>query len=117
MQALKALMSASYERLVVAELALHNVSFSASEMSPLGRKIITYLARAHRQAVPRIREAMTCDGGYVLHLDAMHAGDAPALMTGMDGLSNIVRLGLPKDVRMPHWWHHWCILAVSISKI
>jgi hypothetical protein len=29
-------------------------------------------------------------GGYVLHLDATHEGDAPALMTGLDGLSTIV---------------------------
>jgi hypothetical protein len=28
--------------------------------------------------------------GYILHLDATHEGDAPALMTGMDGLSEIV---------------------------
>jgi hypothetical protein len=33
---------------------------------------------------------MRLSGGYVLHLDAMHDDDAPALMTGMDSLSNIV---------------------------
>ena len=33
---------------------------------------------------------MTLAGGYVLHLDATHEGDAPALMTGMDSLSEIV---------------------------
>jgi hypothetical protein len=33
---------------------------------------------------------MTLAGGYILHLDATHAGNAPALMTGLDGLSKIV---------------------------
>ncbi len=40
---------------------------------------------------------MEIAGGYVLHLDAMHEGDAPALMTGMDSLSEIV-LG---NVKLP----------------
>jgi len=29
-------------------------------------------------------------GGYVLHVDAMHEGGVPALMTGMDSLSDII---------------------------
>lgn len=82
---------------VLFELALCNVRISASEAGYLGRKFIMYLARAHRRAVPRIRKAMAMTGGYILHLDAMHAGDAPALMTGLDGLSDIV-LG---NVKLP----------------
>jgi len=73
-----------------AELATRNVALCASEINYLGRKFILYLARAHRQAIPRIRETMALSGGYILHLDATHAGDAPALMTGLDGLSKIV---------------------------
>ncbi len=73
-----------------AELAARNVLLCASEINYLGRKFILYLARAHRQAIPRIREIMTLAGGYILHLDATHAGDAPALMTGLDSLSKIV---------------------------
>jgi hypothetical protein len=73
-----------------AELAIGNVHLCASEIDYLGRKFILYLARAHRQAIPRIRESMTLSGGYILHLDATHAGDAPALMTGLDSLSRIV---------------------------
>lgn len=72
------------------ELLARNVGLSASEIDYLGRKFIMYLACAHRQAAPRIREAMILAGGYVLHLDATHEGDAPALMTGLDGLSKIV---------------------------
>jgi hypothetical protein len=73
-----------------AELATRNVFLSPSEIHYLGRKFILYLARAHRQAIPRIREAMALVGGYMLHLDATHAGDAPPLMTGLDSLSKIV---------------------------
>lgn len=73
-----------------AQLAAHNVLLSPSEINYLGRKFILYLARAHRQAIPRIRETMAMAGGYMLHLDATHAGDAPALMTGLDSLSKIV---------------------------
>ena len=73
-----------------AELAIRNVHLCVSEIDYLGRKFILYLARAHRQAIPQIRENMALFGGYILHLDATHAGDAPALMTGLDGLSKIV---------------------------
>lgn len=73
-----------------AELAIRNVHLCASEIDYLGRKFVLYLAHAHRQAIPRIRKNMTLKGGYILHLDATHAGDAPALMTGLDSLSRIV---------------------------
>ncbi|MFZ4441483.1 MAG: transposase, partial [Syntrophales bacterium] len=72
------------------ELAVRNVRLCASEIAYLGRKFVTYLAIGHRRATPRIREAMKLSGGYVLHLDATHDGDAPALMTGIDSLSRIV---------------------------
>ncbi len=72
------------------ELAIRNVRLCASEIDYLGRKFILYLAQAHRQAIPRIRESMTFSGGYILHLDATHTGNAPALMTGLDSLSKIV---------------------------
>ncbi len=61
-----------------------------SEVEYLGRKFIKYLALAHRQATPRIEQAMQRNGGYILHLDATHEADAPALMSGMDGLNQIV---------------------------
>jgi hypothetical protein len=75
---------------VRSDLQVRNVNLSLSEIEYLGRKFITYLARAHQQATPRIEKAMQRSGGYILHLDATHEGDAPALMTGMDGLSRIV---------------------------
>jgi len=72
------------------ELLARNVRLSISEIEYLGRKFVTCLALGHRRATPRIRQAMEISGGYVLHLDAMHEGEAPALMTGMDSLSEIV---------------------------
>jgi hypothetical protein len=75
---------------VLAELSGRGLRLSASEVEHLGRKFIMYLALGHRLAAPRIRQAMTLSGGYVLHLDATHEGDAPALMTSIDSLSRIV---------------------------
>jgi hypothetical protein len=72
------------------ELAARGVRISASEVSHLGRRFILRLALAHREAVPGIRQAMELNGGYVLHVDATHEAEAPALMSGMDGLSEIV---------------------------
>jgi hypothetical protein len=72
------------------ELSSHNVRISASEIGYLGRKFIMFLAIGHRQATPQIRQAMNLAGGYVLHLDATHDGDAPVLMTSMDSLSKFV---------------------------
>jgi hypothetical protein len=72
------------------ELAARNVAICASEVDYLGCKFISYLALGHRQATPQIRQVMRLSGGYVLHLDATHEGEAPALMTGIDSLSKIV---------------------------
>ena len=72
------------------QLLTRNVELSSSELEYLGHKFITYLALAHRQASPRINQAMQQAGGYILHLDATHEADAPALMTGMDSLSKFV---------------------------
>jgi hypothetical protein len=75
---------------VLMELLTRKVRLSASEVTYLGRKFISFLALGHRQAAPHIHQKLRLAGGYVLHLDATHDGEAPALMTGMDSLSNIV---------------------------
>ena len=75
---------------VLSELIFHNVRLSASEITYLGRKFIAYLAVGHNLATPHIQQKMNLAGGYVLHLDATHDGDAPVLMTSMDSLSKIV---------------------------
>ena len=71
-------------------LLARHVDLCASEIEYLGQKFITYLAVAHRQATPRINQAMQRSGGYILHLDATHEANAPALMTGLDSLSQFV---------------------------
>ncbi len=75
---------------VQTELLLRNVKLSISEIDYLGRKFIFYLALGHAQATPGIRLIMQMNGGYVLHLDATHEGDSPALMSGIDSLSQLV---------------------------
>lgn len=72
------------------ELTTRNINISASEIGYLGRKFITLLAAAHRKATPGIHQAITMAGGYILHLDATHEGGSPALMTGIDSLSQFV---------------------------
>ena len=72
------------------ELYSRNVQISDSEISYLGYKFIFCLAACHQQATPKIRESMGRSGGYVLHLDATHDGNAPALMTSINSLSKIV---------------------------
>jgi len=71
-------------------LVARDVDLCASEIEYLGQKFITYLAIAHRRATPRINQAMQLSGGYILHLDATHEAEAPALMTGLDSLSQFV---------------------------
>ena len=84
---------------VRSELIKRNVRLSISEIEYLGRKFVLYLALAHQRATPRIRQAMELSGGYILHLDAMHEGEAPALMSGMDSLRKFVlgNIKLPSE--------------------
>ncbi len=72
------------------ELLARDVVLSDSQITKLGRKFILLLALAHRRATPRIKQAMARSGGYILHLDAVHQEDAPALMSGIDALSRLV---------------------------
>ena len=75
---------------VMADLAAKNVFISEREISYLGRKFIIYLALAHRQSQPAIREFLTGRGGYILHVDGTCEGDSPNLFCGLDGLSDLV---------------------------
>ena len=75
---------------VMAELAAKNVFISEREVSFLGRKFIIYLALAHRQSRPLLREFLSDRGGYILHVDGTCEGDSPNLFCGLDGLSELV---------------------------
>jgi len=79
------------------ELAAQNVRISPSEVEYLAKKFIVYLAIAHRQAAPAIKQTMHAHGGYILHLDATCDGKEPFLMSSLDSISEIV-LG---NVKLP----------------
>lgn len=72
------------------ELAALNVAISTSEVQHLGRIFIIYLAIAHGQRAPRIRQTMQHNGGYILHLDGTCEGASPMLMAGLDSITEIV---------------------------
>jgi len=77
-------------REVMADLEAKNVFISEREVSYLGRKFIIYLALAHRESQPLLRDLMARRGGYILHLDGTCEGDSPNLFCGLDGISELV---------------------------
>ena len=76
-----------------------DIAISPSEITYLAKKFIVYLALAHRESRQRIRNFVNKQGGYILHLDATCDGDSPHLMTGLDGISEIVleNIKLPSE--------------------
>ena len=75
---------------IIEELQARQVRFSPSEVGYLGKKFVVYLALAHRQSAPRLKQAMRAQGGYILHLDGTGEGGGPMLMSSLDSLSEIV---------------------------
>ena len=75
---------------IIQELQAHQVRLSPSEVGYLGKKFVVYLALAHRQSAPRLKQAMRAQGGYLLHLDGTGEGGGPMLMSSLDSLSEIV---------------------------
>jgi len=78
------------DSVIVSDLKDRNIEISDREVSYLGKKFIIYLAIAHREARERIRKGMDKRGGYVLHIDGTCDKDSPHLISGMDGLSEII---------------------------
>ena len=74
----------------MAALAARNIFISERGISYLGRKFIIYLALAHRQCRPVLREFLMRRGGYILHVDGTCEGDSPNLFCGLDGISELV---------------------------
>jgi hypothetical protein len=87
------------ERQIMAALDRKNVRISAREVSYLGKKFVIYLALAHRQSRERIKQTMAQRGGYILHLDGTCEADSPHLITGIDGIAQIVldNIKLPSE--------------------
>ena len=75
---------------IIEELRSRNIRISAREVGDLGKKFVVYLALAHRQSAPRLKEVMRDQGGYILHLDGTCEGGGPMLMSSLDSISEIV---------------------------
>lgn len=87
------------EQQVIEDLTRRNISISPRQIGYLGKKFIAYLAIAHQQSRQRLTQAMASRGGYILHLDGTHEGDSPHLLTGLDGIAEIVldNIKLPSE--------------------
>ena len=75
---------------VMKKLEAKNVFVSEREISYLGRKFIMYLALAHRESQHHLRNLLSRNGGYILHVDGTCEGDSPNLFCGLDGISELV---------------------------
>jgi len=71
-------------------LRSRNMPISAGEIEYLAKKFVVYLALAHRESAPRLKEAMSARGGYILHLDGTCEGGGPMLVSSLDSISEIV---------------------------
>ena len=93
----KLFVEAQSVRQVIALLHQSHVQLSASTVGDLGRRFIVLLALAHRRCSHRLRQAISLQGGYILHLDGTYEDKSPMLMTGIDAVMEIV-LG---NVKLP----------------
>jgi len=86
-------------RQIIPQLARRHVRLSASTVADLGRRFIVLLALAHRRCAGRLQQAMSLQGGYILHLDATYEDKSPMLMTGIDAVMEIVlgNIKLPSE--------------------
>ena len=87
------------EKEIKSALEKRGVSISLRGIAYLAKKFIVYLAIAHRQSNVRLKKAMKARGGYILHLDGTCEGDSPHLMSGLDGISELVldNIKLPSE--------------------
>ncbi len=76
-----------------------DITISVSGISYLAKRFIVYLALAHRQSHSMLKKAMDKRGGYILHIDGTCDGDSPHLISGLDGISEIVldNIKLPSE--------------------
>jgi len=86
-------------RQIITQLAQRHVHLSASTVADLGRRFIVLLSLAHRRCAGRLQQAMSLQGGYILHLDATYEDKSPMLMTGIDAVMEIVlgNIKLPSE--------------------
>lgn len=75
---------------IIDELKEKNVTISEREVTFLGKKFIFYLAYAHKDKSPEIKQLLNLIGGYILHFDATCDGDSPHLFCAMAETANLV---------------------------
>jgi hypothetical protein len=68
------------EEIRAALAADHGILLSSGEISVLARRFLAYLERLHQASAPRLRAALSADGGWPLHIDA----------TGEDGRGTLL---------------------------
>jgi hypothetical protein len=78
------------EKEIKQELVKKHVQISERGVSCLAKKFIVYLSLAHRESREKLKQLMNSNGGYILHLDATCEGGSPHLMSGLDGITEIV---------------------------
>jgi len=86
-------------RQIIPQLDQGHVHMSPSTVADLGRRFIVLLALAHRRCAGRLQQALSLQGGYILHLDATYEDKSPLLMTGIDAVMEIVlgNIKLPSE--------------------
>jgi hypothetical protein len=77
---------------VLQALKERNVKISPSEIAFLGKKFILYLAQAHKDREPLIKELIQKDGGYFIHLDGTCDGSSPHLFCALEEALKLVLL-------------------------
>ena len=78
------------ENEVAEELRQQNVLISEREVSYLAKKFICYLAIAHQEKTPEIRELIENNGGSCLHFDGTNDGGGPHLIVAVDEQEKLV---------------------------
>ncbi len=71
-----------------------NVPISESQVRNLAARFIISLGLVHVQAIPRVREHLAMQGGYILHLDSTSRAGSMKLLSGIDELSGLVLLNV-----------------------
>ncbi len=62
---------------------------SSSTVSELGWKFIVCLAIAHTESGLKIKDAMTQQGGTILHLDGVCEGGSPHVISVLNAISGL----------------------------
>jgi hypothetical protein len=78
------------ENEVAEGLRSQNVPISEREVSYLAKKFICYLALAHQEKTPEIRELIEDNGGSCLHFDGTNDGGSPHLIVAVDEMEKLV---------------------------